>query len=104
MFGKLIMTENETQEKIDTLFKNFAEFLKEKNRRYGNAASEPISIFSNETAINQICNRLDDKLSRVKRSRESGEKLRKNDVCDVFGYTALLMIQNEWLEFEDLLD
>jgi hypothetical protein len=32
------------------------------------------------------------------------EELRKNDVADVFGYVALLMIQRGWLTFEDLLD
>ena len=61
---------------------------------------EPLGIFSKESAHNQICNRLDDKLSRIKNSNE----LRKNDVADTFGYIVLLMIQNEWLEFEELID
>ena len=31
-----------TQEKIDILFNNFKEFLKEKNKRYGDSALSPI--------------------------------------------------------------
>lgn len=89
-----------TQAAISTLFANFSEFLKEKNRRYGDSAINPAMIFSNLPPDKQICNRLDDKLNRIKNS----EELRKNDVADVFGYVALLMIQRGWLEFDDLLD
>ena len=89
-----------TQNDIDILFDNFKEFLKEKNRRYGDSALNPIQVFSNESAEEQIRARLDDKLRRIKNSDE----LRKNDVCDLFGYTALLMISKNWLEFEELLD
>lgn len=48
-----------TQEDIETLFTNFKEFLKEKNRRYGDSALHPINIFSELDANSQICNRLD---------------------------------------------
>jgi len=92
--------EFDTSKKIDELFNNFKEFLLEKNLRYGDAALNPINIFSKVNPESQICNRLDDKLSRIKNSTE----LKKNDVCDIFGYIALLMISNNWLEFEDLLD
>lgn len=90
----------ETQEKIDILFANFNEFLKAKNIKYGDAALNPLKIFSKISTEDQICNRLDDKLKRI----ENGEELSKNDVCDVFGYVALLMIKNEWLTFEEMLD
>jgi len=89
-----------TQDRIDILFTNFKEFLKEKNKRYGDSALHPINIFSDIDANNQICNRLDDKLSRIKQAKE----LKKNDACDVFGYVALLMIERGWLVFDDLLD
>ena len=90
----------DTQEKIDLVCKNFAEFLKEKNKRYGDAAIAPIQIFSKQDADSQICNRLDDKLMRIKNSKE----LRKNDVSDILGYTILLLIEKDWLEFDELLD
>ena len=89
-----------TQTKIDILFKNFSEFLIEKNKRYGDSALYPINVFSKQDSDSQICNRIDDKLSRIQNSDE----LRKNDVCDTFGYLALLMINNDWLEFSELID
>lgn len=89
-----------TIESIETLFDNFKAFLIEKNKRYGNSALNPPMIFSNVPADVQICNRLDDKLARIKQSDE----LNKNDVSDVLGYVSLLMIQRNWLTFEDLLD
>ena len=89
-----------THDGIEVLFYNFKEFLKEKNRRYGDSAINPIQVFSNESAEEQIRARLDDKLRRIKNSDE----LRKNDVADCFGYLALLLIKKRWLEFEELLD
>jgi hypothetical protein len=89
-----------TQEKIDILFNNFRDFLKEKNRRYGDSALHPMQVFSKIDTGNQLCNRLDDKLNRIK----NGEILRKNDIADMFGYLGLLMIQKDWLDFKDLLD
>lgn len=91
---------NDTPEDIQKLFNNFKSFLIEKNHRYGDAALHPARIFSGIEATEQICNRLDDKLMRIRNS----EELKKNDVADVFGYTALLMISRGWLEFDDLLD
>ena len=89
-----------TQTKIKLLFENFSEFLIEKNKRYGDSALYPINVFSKQDSDNQICNRLDDKLSRIQNSDE----LRKNDISDAFGYLALLMINNDWLEFDELID
>jgi hypothetical protein len=90
-----------TQEDIDILFNNFKEFLKEKNRRYGDSAISPVKIFSKVSAGDQLCNRIDDKLSRIINSKEG---LRKSDVCDLFGYIALLMINNNWIKFDEEID
>jgi hypothetical protein len=89
-----------TIQKIDLLFNNFKEFLKEKNRRYGDSALNPIKIFSKVESDNQICIRLDDKLSRI----ANADKFRQNDISDVFGYIALLLIEKDWLDFDDLID
>jgi hypothetical protein len=91
---------NNTQDQIELLFNNFKDFLKEKNRRYGDSAISPVKVFSRVETSGQLCNRLDDKLSRIKNSDE----LKKNDIADVFGYTALLLIQMGWTDFEELLD
>lgn len=89
-----------TQDKIEILFNNFKDFLKEKNKRYGDSALNPMQIFTKSNAGNQICNRLDDKLSRIKNS----SVLKKNDLSDLFGYVGLLLIENDWIDFDDLLD
>ena len=85
---------------ITKLCSNFKIFLSEKNRKYGDSALNPKKIFSKVDAEDQICNRLDDKLGRIEKSTE----LKKNDICDSFGYHALLMIKKGWLEFDDLLE
>lgn len=89
-----------TIEAIEILFDNFKSFLIEKNKRYGDSAINPAMIFSNVPADVQICNRLDDKLARIKQS----DVLRKNDAADLLGYLVLLLIQHGWLTFDDLLD
>ncbi len=90
-----------TLDDIDLLFENFKEFLKEKNRRYGDSALKPVQIFSKADAQNSLLIRLDDKINRIKNCES---ELRKNDIADVFGYLALYMISQNWLSFDDLVD
>lgn len=90
-----------TQQKIDRLMFNFGEFLKEKNKRYGDSAISPMQLFSKLDASNSISIRIDDKLNRIKNSQEG---LRKSDVCDLFGYLALLMIEKDWISFKEEID
>jgi hypothetical protein len=92
----------DTQQKIDRLFFNFSEFLKEKNKRYGDSVINPVKIFSKVEPSNKACIRLDEKLQRII-NNDIGE-LRKNDVADTFGYIALLMIDKGWLNFEEMID
>lgn len=92
--------ENTTQEKIDELFKNFSEFLKEKNKRYGDSALSPNKIFSKIDASNSILLRCDDKINRIMNSTE----IKKNDIADLFGYLALYMISKDWTDFKEFLD
>lgn len=94
------MEDNLTRTKIEILNKNFSEFLKEKNRRYGDSALNAVKIFSKLEPDNQICIRLDDKINRVINAKE----IKKNDVCDILGYIELLCIQKNWTDFSDLLD
>jgi hypothetical protein len=92
----------ETQEKIDILFNNFKEFLKEKNRRYGDSAINPLQIFPiDDPEILELCVRANDKCSRIKNSKEG---LRKSDTCDLFGYISLIMIKKGWLKFDEEID
>lgn len=91
---------SKTQTDIILTLDNLKGFLLEKNKRYGDSAIHSVTIFSPISAEDQIKNRIDDKLSRIKHSDE----LRKNDVVDVMGYLGLLMVQNNWTEFDELLD
>ena len=63
--------------------------LVEKNKRYGNAALEPLNVFYKGRATDSICIRLDDKLSRIKNS----DILRKNDLFDLLGYCLLYLVK-----------
>lgn len=97
---------NDAQEKISKVADSLRDFLKEKNRRYGNSALEPLMVFTshvsenNTAAVNNFYTRLDDKLSRIKNS----ENLRKNDIADLIGYLMLLCVNNGWEDFSDLID
>lgn len=98
------------QELLSQMVDGFRDFLVEKNRRYENSASEPVGIFTrflrdgDSLARQSILVRLDDKMKRIIKAGADGEELRKNDVTDVVGYLFLLMREEGWHSFEDLLD
>lgn len=74
-----------------------AEMLAYKNAQYGNAALQPLEIFAGKATYGS---RLDEKLSRVKNSKE----LRKNDVADLIGGLVLICREKGWTDFKDLMD
>lgn len=90
----------ETQQKISDICDNLKKFLIEKNKRYGNSALEPVRAFSKLEGNEQIKVRLDDKISRL----VMGNELKKNDVIDFVGYLILLLIDKNWVDFDDLID
>ena len=90
----------DTQEKISQVCDNMREFLLEKNRRYGDSALNPLNVFSKLDAEEGMRVRLDDKLKRIKNSKD----LRKNDIADFVGYGLLMCVDKGWLDFKDLLD
>ena len=55
---------------INKLIKQYcdelAEFLQDKNRKYGNAALAPLRLFSHASVEEQLNVRMDDKLSRLR--------------------------------------
>jgi len=59
-----------------------------KNKAYGNAALEPVRIFSKASTEEQLLVRIDDKLSRLVRGSDAGEDV----VQDLLGYLVLLRI------------
>jgi hypothetical protein len=84
-------------EEFDLITSNLSKFLKEKNKRYGNSALNPINVF---TAKSRVGQRADDKLSRIANSTE----LRKNDVVDLIGYLIIICRENNWTNFDDQID
>jgi len=68
-----------------------------KDKNYGNSALQPLDIFAKHHSYGS---RIDEKLARIKYSIE----LRKNDVADIIGGLMLLCKDNDWDNFEDLID
>lgn len=62
--------------------------LLSKNASYGNAALEPLRIFSKADSVEQLKVRIDDKLSRLQRGAEIGE----DTVKDLTGYLILFLM------------
>lgn len=89
-----------TREKIEFACDSLKDFLIEKNKRYGNSALEPIRVFSSTDSEEQIKIRMDDKLSRIRNSKED----RENDYLDLVGYLILFMVKKNWIQFSKFLD
>ena len=67
------------------------DLLLQKNEKYGDSALSPVRIMSKAHNVEQICVRIDDKLSRIK----SGAGLLATDedvVLDLIGYFVLLKV------------
>ena len=79
-----------------------AKVLIDKNTKYGNAALEPLNIFSKLDAIEQINIRIDDKLKRIKTGCQGDTE---DAEFDLLGYLLLkrvykkIRIQNEQHNF-----
>lgn len=80
------------EEKIQLITDELTKLLLHKNKSYGNAALEPLQIFSNKCKVGT---RIDDKLSRVKNNTE----LNPNDVIDIMGYLVLVCIEKNITDF-----
>ena len=87
-----------TTEEFDSVKKeviaSIGKTLIEKNKRYGNAALEPINVFYKGNARDSILISLDDKYSRILNSTD----LRNNDLYDMLGYLFLLCIQEGYCD------
>tara|TARA_B100001989_G_scaffold246661_1_gene217826 strand:- start:2192 stop:2563 length:372 start_codon:yes stop_codon:yes gene_type:complete len=82
---------NETQKEIVSVCDEIKNLLLSKNRKYGNSALEPVRVFSRAQPTEQLCVRIDDKLSRI--SKGAGLLATDEDVVnDLIGYLVLLKI------------
>jgi len=78
-----------TNERIKIECQKLSDMLCAKNDAYGDAAVNPVGIFSSGTPGDLICVRIDDKLNRIKNNPEAfGEDV----TLDLLGYLILLRI------------
>ncbi len=77
------------QQIIDTT-NELRNLLLQKNKAYGNSALEPLNVFSQQNAVDSLCARLDDKLSRIK-NKGLNDKT-EDTLFDLAGYLILLII------------
>lgn len=75
-------------DEVDAVLADVRRMLIAKNQAYGDAALNPVRIFSRADAGEQIRVRIDDKLSRLARGAAAGE----DQVDDLLGYMVLLKI------------
>lgn len=81
---------SDSEHQIKKVTDQLQELLINKNRAYGNSALEPLNIFSNQNAVDSLCARLDDKLSRIK-NKGLNDKT-EDTLFDLAGYLILLII------------
>ena len=82
-----------TRQKIKLKCKKLEDLLLQKNAKYGDAALEPLNIFSQANAVSSIKARIDDKLKRIKNSGPIDDT--EDTLQDLAGYMILLMIAKD---------
>ena len=82
-----------TRQKIKLKCKKLEDLLLQKNAKYGDAALEPLNIFSQVNAVSSIKARIDDKLKRIKNSGPIDDT--EDTLQDLAGYMILLMIAKD---------
>jgi len=80
-----------TQELIKEEARKIVMLLLEKNKAYGDTANNPPKVFSKLDAVEGLCARIDDKLSRIKQRGITDET--EDSVSDLIGYLILLKVQ-----------
>ena len=86
-----ILMSTNSQIEIAQVCDRVKDLLLQKNAKYGDSALDPVRIMSKSHTTEQLCVRIDDKLSRIK----SGAGLLATDedvVLDLIGYFVLLKV------------
>jgi len=79
-----------TEDLIKEVGTSVIDLLIEKNKAYGDSATNPSNIFSKGSAIDSLCARIDDKLMRIK-NKGINDKT-EDTVNDIIGYLILLKV------------
>ena len=89
---------NDAQQAIARVCDEVKTVLVEKNRSYGNAALDPVRIFSRAGPVEQLNVRIDDKLSRIARGSEyAGD----DTELDLIGYLVLRRVARRLAQLEE---
>lgn len=80
-------------EALDLVLDDIKQLLLKKNESYGNAAFNPVRIFSKADAAEQLKVRIDDKLSRIMRGNEFASE---DTYKDLLGYLIIHEIQRNY--------
>ena len=80
----------ETQ--VSDILEQIKSMLITKNRKYGNAALDPVRVFAKSDSLEKIRMRIDDKLNRVK-NRQNDED--EDVINDLIGYLVLYKIKQQ---------
>lgn len=78
--------------RVKSILDGMTRTLIEKNTAYGNAALDPVRVFSNADPTEQLRVRIDDKLSRIARGHEYGGE---DTIRDLLGYLVLYLIATD---------
>ena len=69
------------------------DLLLRKNREYGDSVFEPVNVFAQADAIQQIEVRIDDKIKRIKTTRGMPDvKIHEDTEQDLIGYLIILRV------------
>lgn len=79
-----------TEYLIEKIGKDVVDLLLEKNKAYGDTATNPTNVFSKLNSVEAIKVRIDDKLSRIK-NKGLNDKT-EDTLVDLIGYLILLKI------------
>ena len=88
-------TTDEFEIKIKQISDMLAKFLISKNRKYGNSVNKPLRIFSKADELDQIFNRIDDKLSRIAKGGLTKQES-VDTIVDLVGY-LMILLYNYWI-------
>lgn len=83
-----------TTDRISQKCEQIKHLLIAKNKAYGNSALDPLRIFSRADTIEQLNVRIDDKISRLMRGKDT-ENVPEDTEMDLIGYLILRAIAIE---------
>ena len=90
------------RDRIIEVANSVRDLLLEKNKAYGNSALEPLGIFAQGSAVDNLCSRIDDKLARIKNVGLNDNT--EDTVRDLVGYLILLIIALEEQYEDEVID